>query len=136
MWKTSRVEGVNENGRQFWIHHIRDNQYKFTEVAPFPDVNLPANKKVKIKSTLQIEEGWGAWTNEIVQFRYKHLGKSTFNLSGKTIDYWQFFAKSRASFGKSQILYKFSDEYGFVEMKYENYNKETLVFTLVEAIEK
>jgi len=39
-----------------------------------------------------------------------------FDSAEKTIDCWHFFAKARASFGKSQILYKFSGEYGFVEM--------------------
>ncbi|MEL6720999.1 MAG: hypothetical protein AAFP82_20015, partial [Bacteroidota bacterium] len=79
--------------------------------------------------------GWGDWANKKVRSKRELLGKSTFDLSGKTIDCWQFLAKSRASFGKSQILYKFNDEYGFVEMKYKNYKKETLVFTLVEVRE-
>ncbi|MEL6944769.1 MAG: hypothetical protein AAFO82_19095, partial [Bacteroidota bacterium] len=82
-----------------------------------------------------VGKGWGDWANKKVRSKRELLGKSTFDLSGKTIDCWQFLAKSRASFGKSQILYKFNDEYGFVEMKYKNYKKETLVFTLVEVRE-
>jgi len=44
-WNTTTTEGIIENEDRVWIHPIRHNQYIFTEVAPFPEIELPASIK-------------------------------------------------------------------------------------------
>ena len=40
-WQNQEITGIIENVEKIWTHPFRSNQYNFTQVAPFPQVELP-----------------------------------------------------------------------------------------------
>ncbi|MFV0390790.1 MAG: hypothetical protein ACK5KP_02725 [Paludibacteraceae bacterium] len=135
LWKNQTGEGVIENFERVWMHPIRINQYKFTEIAPFPAVQFPLIKGKKWGNTTMIDEGWGEWNGETVEYKYKITGRTTFQLDDFQIDCWIIKSASKCSLGKSKLTTYFNDEYGFVKMIYKNYKNEKLVFELIKVEE-
>ncbi len=135
LWKNQTGEGVIENMEQVWMHPIRINQYKFTEIAPFPEVQLPLKKGKKWGNPLIINEGWGEWNGQTIENTYKISGQTTFKLNDLKIDCWIIKSVATCSLGKSKLTTYFNEEYGFVKMVYRNYENEKLVFELINIIE-
>jgi hypothetical protein len=121
-----------------WMHPIRVNQYKFTEVAPFPEVFFPLQKGKKWDGgETSIFEGWDEWSGQTVKSKYKISGKATYLLKkGSEISCWVIKSVAKCSSGKSKLLALFNEEYGFVKMEYQNYENEKLVFELIDVEEK
>lgn len=69
-WEKSITTGIIENAEQVWMHPFRDNQYIFTEVAPYPDVKLPLSVGKTWTWELNIYRGWGEWNNSTGNFIY------------------------------------------------------------------
>jgi len=135
-WAGKTEEGVIENVKQVWMHPVRVNQYKFTEVAPFPEVNLPLKKGKKWSEPLMIGDGWGEWNGQNIENNYKITGHKKFLLQNIKIDCWIIKSVSKSSFGKSKLTTFFNEEYGFVKLLYKNYEKEKLIFELIKVEEK
>ncbi len=135
-WNSQTGEGIVENIEQVWMHPIRTNQYKFTEVAPFPKVNLPLQKGKKWEGTTTGIIGWGEWDGQTVKCKYKISGKEIYLLGDLKIDCWVIKSVGKCSSGKSKLTTLFNEEYGFVKMEYQNYEKEKLVFELIKMEEK
>ncbi len=136
LWEEKTGEGVIENVEQVWMHPIRNNQYKFTEVAPFPKVSFPIKKGKKWDGSLNINDGWGEWNGETIKYKYKVSGQTTYLLGDLKIDCWIIKSVSTCSLGNSKLTMLFNKEYGFVKMEYRNYENETLVFELINIEEK
>ncbi|MGQ1908229.1 hypothetical protein ACT3CE_00435 [Marinifilum sp. RC60d5] len=132
-WTGKQSEGIIENVEEVWMHPIRVNQYKFTEVAPFPEVRFPLEKGKKWKSSLTINKGWGEWNNLEIANKYKITGRTKYTLSSLKIDCWIIESTSKSSIGKSTLYSLFTNEYGFVKMVYRNYKKEKLIFELIKV---
>ena len=136
IWTDNSATGVIENIEQVWMHPIRINQYKFTEVAPFPKVNLPLQKGKKWEGTTTGIIGWGEWDGQTVKCKYKISGQEIYLLGDLKIDCWVIKSVGKCSSGKSKLTTLFNEEYGFVKMEYQNYEKEKLVFELIKMEEK
>lgn len=132
-WTGSQSEGVIENAEQVWMHPIRVNQYKFTQVAPYPDVRLPLEKGKKWESSAHIFNGWGEWNHFRTSSEYEVLGKTTYELNSTKIDCWVVESTLKSSIGKSALTTLFNEKYGFVKMVYRNYEDEELIFELIEV---
>ena len=132
-WNNESIEGVVENEKYVWIHPMRSNQYKFTEVAPFPSVRLPLEKGKQWESQLSIDEGWGEWSNTSGYSEYTVKEKAKFNVQSEEIDCWVVYAEADFPFGISTLIFLFNSEYGFVQMNYTNYENERLVIKLFEV---
>ena len=129
--------GIIENVQEVWMHPFRDNQFNFTEVAAFPAVKFPLEVGKTWTSNLSIGEGWGDWENTTVNSNYKVVGRTKLKTGFKEFeDCWEIESKSIASFGVSLHNFWFDEEYGFVKMDYMNYEGQTLLFELIEVIEK
>ena len=135
-WNSQTGEGVIENIEQVWMHPIRINQYKFTEIAPFPEVQLPLKKGKKWGNPTMIDEGWGEWDGLTIESTYKITGQTTFKLNDLKIDCWIIKSVAKCQLGESKLTTYFNEEYGFVKMAYENYEDEKLVFELINIEEK
>jgi|GEM_PF-1100925 len=135
-WKGKIGEGVIENIEQVWMHPIRANQYKFTEVAPFPEVHFPLQKGKKWKRIVNVIKGWGEWNGQTVISKYKISGQTTYQEGDIEINCWIIKSVSKCSSGKSKLNTFFNEEWGFVKMEYHNYENEKLVFELVNVEEK
>lgn len=134
-WTNESNEGIIENEEEIWIHPMRTNQYKFTEVAPFPEIRLPLEIGKEWESSLNIKDGWGEWSNKTCTNIYKVIRKDSFNLNNNQILSWIVTAKSECPFGESKLEYQFNEKYGFLELKYLNYQKEILEIKMIN-IEK
>lgn len=131
LWTRERGEGVVENAEWVWMHPIRVNQYKFTEVAPFPDIQRPIQKGKKWVNSINVIDGWGDWNGLTVKCRYCILGQTSFELEGSKVACWVIKSTSKCSAGKSKLITLFNEDFGFVKMEYQNYEKESLVFELI-----
>ena len=128
-WNPQSVTGVIERDNWVWMHPFRGNQYQFTETAPFPQVYLPLSIGGKYNGgRLKIGEGWGAWKGTTWRRRYKVTGNSTREYGSERMENcWRIEARSRNfRFGTSKLIFWYHEEYGFVEMFYTNYKKQTL----------
>ena len=132
-WTGHTFEGVIENKEKVWMHPFRSNQYKFTEVAPFPSVELPLEVGNEWESNLTIGQGWGEWSNTSGYNYYKVIGKSEFSFGQNKIECWEIKSNSEFPFGNSKHVFKFNEQFGFVEMNYVNYENEELNIKMTEV---
>ncbi len=130
-WVNKAEEGIIENVEKVWIHPMRHNQYKFTEVAPFPEIELPLEIGKQWESTLNINNFFGEWANSSGVSEYEVIKRDSFTLKSGQIECWKIKSKSKFPFGISYLNYKFNKDYGFVELNYKNYKNETLEIRLV-----
>lgn len=135
-WSKEGVEGVVENEEKIWMHPFRANQYSFTEVAPFPKLELPLYVGKTWRSTLSIQNGWGDWANSNGSMFYEIVKKEDLVTPfGKIKECWKVMSKSKFKFGESQLIFWFSKEYGFVKFDYLNYGDQNLKIELVDVIQ-
>lgn len=135
-WNSQTGEGVIENIEEVWMHPIRINQYKFTEIAPFPQVKFPLEKSRIWYSQKMIDEGWGEWNGQTIINTYKIAGQTTIKLNDLQIDCWIIKGTAKCQLGNSKLTTYFNEEYGFVKMEYQNYENERLVFQLIKLEQK
>jgi len=133
-WSEETFTGVIENVERLWMHPFRENQFIFTQVAPFPSVRFPLEKGMTWEASLQIHKGWGNWSGLEGTSTYKVVDqierKLPFADVGKCwlIKSWAVFP-----FGTSYLDLFYHEEFGFTEMHYTNYVGENLKFFLVRV---
>lgn len=133
-WITETYTGVIENIEELWIHPFRANQYLLTEVAPFPMVKKPIREGKAWTSSLRILEGWGLWENSVGNKYYEVKEKTSLELpfSSEPVVCYEIEATASFPFGKSKLLFYYSEDYGFIKQVYQFYNGEKLKIQLVE----
>lgn len=132
-WTTSTTTGIIENTNQVWMHPFRDNQYLFTEVAPFPSVNLPLEEGKTWSNAISIYEGWGVWADSQLENSYEVVAYELVELEMGNLDAWHIYGIGIATFGTSTHNFWFHPDYGFVKMIVKNYAGQILKFELVEV---
>jgi len=138
IWDESVTTGAKENEQQVWIHPIRNNQYNYTEVAPYPDVRLDSLEAGgEWNSTLLIMMGWGAFKGK-VESHYQVVKQEHRQYGSLSLDScWLVHAVGKHSkLADSYLDFYFHPEYGFVEMNYRFYDGTKISFVLEEVIEK
>jgi len=136
-WMDKGIEGVIENVDKIWMHPFRFNQFNFTEVAPFPEVELPLEVGKKWTGSLRIMEGWGDWENTSGHSKYEVISNEDINTKlGHIPNCWRIQSSSRYEFGNSEFKYWFNENLGFVKQEYKNYGGQTLSIELEEVNEK
>lgn len=136
-WKKTIKTGIIENTDQIWMHPFRDNQYVFTEVAPFPDVKFPLFTGKTWSEEFNIYKGWGDWNNSSGNFNYLVEAREDIQTHfGRMEDCWKIKSEATFPFGKSFLDFWFNEKLGFVKMNYVNYEAQKLNIELIEIIEK
>lgn len=130
-WVNFDTTGIVENEEQIWMHPFRSNQFILTEISPFPNVRLPILKGNKWSSTLDIT-GWGDWKNETFKNEYQIEKCETELIFDKEVEIWYINASSTNGKITNSVLFKFTKEFGFIEMNYNFYNGMKLVFVMEE----
>ncbi len=128
--KLTETTGYIENDKSFWTHPFRANVFYITEVAPFPQY-IKDGKRVKIKTSLYIGEGWG---------RFEGVVKSGYKVSNyeNTLEEYpnqiiqKVIMKARHKLGKSYLSLLVSDSIGILLMDYRFFNNDTLTIVLKE----
>lgn len=131
-WKENVIEGVIENEERIWMHPFRSNQYIFTEVAPFPEIQLPIQIGKKWSSEIQITEGWGVWNQTNWRHKYKIVGSTSRNYPFGFLDNCikVTAVSSNKRFSKCKLDLWYHENYGFIELNYKNYKGQQLSIVL------
>ena len=132
-WRKSTVTGVIEDPREIWIHPFRNNQYAYTEEAPFPQIRrafLQPGSSWR-GGRLFIMGGWGAFkgsvqpTYTVEKLDDRQYGVRT--LSGC----WLIHSVGKHSrLGNSYLDFYFHPQYGFTEMHYRFFDGTRISFVL------
>ncbi len=136
-WVQQMPQGLAETGQDVWMTPFRQNQFKFTQVSPYPSVNLPLEDGKQWHSNLIMYGGWGDWDNQRLRSNYEVLGKETVELPmGVLEDVWHVNAIVNMNLGYNTLDMWFSEEYGFVKLIYKNYGGQLAQFEMTEVIER
>lgn len=136
MWTGEVKEGIIENVEQVWMHPFRFNQFNFTEVAPFPEVNFPLKIGNRWTARLHIQEGWGDWEDTHKYSEYEIVDRETIKTDlGIIKNCWKVKSIAKFKLGESKFDYWFNEDLGFVKMNYKNYGNQTLEIELIEVNE-
>lgn len=136
-WSVETITGVRENVKEVWMHPFRENQFNFTEVAPFPKILFPLDIGRSWEDTIRIPSGnWGDWENSEIISHYEVTNKETIKTRyGQIDDCWKIESRSDFRLGKSEFYFWFHEELGFIRMEYKNYENQTLLIELEEVNE-
>lgn len=132
------VTGVIEDKEEIWFHPFRKNQYVYTQVAPFPEINF---------EHLKIGDSWTGtkingqcWDNFIGELHHLHnvTSKTNYDYKNLSLDScWQIESVGTHSIlGKSYLNYLFHPQNGFIEMKYVFYDGTRINIYLKEITDK
>ncbi len=132
--KGRETTGVIENAKEVWIHPPRMGDFRFTELAPFPEIQKPFKKGKKWKSILKIGGGWNEWEGLSVKNSYEIIGQTDVSTPmGDFGNCWQVDAKGESKIGIFVLKLYFHPEYGFVFMEYHKPSGESVIFELVKV---
>jgi len=136
-WVRETQTGIIENVEKIWMHPFRENQFSFTEVAPFPKIKYPLEVGKIWTGQLSIQNGWGDWENTSGNSSYEVTSQEMIETKYGQIDKcWKVESIANYPFGKSTFDYWFSENLGFVKMNYRNYGGQYLEIELEKVNEK
>ncbi|MFT6137932.1 MAG: hypothetical protein ACJAUJ_001022 [Salibacteraceae bacterium] len=132
-WTTMTTTGIIENNQKTSIHPFRQNQYSFTQVAPFPDVSHPLYEGKVWSVKFNIHEGWGVWTNSTLDQNYSVIGYETVSIEFGELEAWHVSSMTTTEFGTLTHHFWYNEEFGFIKMIIKNYVGQLLQFELAEV---
>ncbi len=133
--------GIIENKLNVWLHPPRSNQFRMTEINPFPYIKRPYEVGNKWTWELAIGDQWSSrmwqeWNGNILnRYFYVITGKEIISSAfGKLLCY---VVKSRAQseIGETSLTAYFNEKFGFVKLFYTNIDGSELVMNLVKIKE-
>ncbi len=134
-WVKQSKTGIIDNQTMIFLHPFRDNQYYFTEIAPFPEIFYPLYAGKKWSVALNIGEGWGIWNGQRLETSYEILDSESVTINGKIMNNcWKISSNAISDFGVSYLTMWFHEEFGFVKLNYVTYASQNLQLELVEII--
>ena len=107
--------GYYYNDSSFWIHPIRSNQYRYTEIAPFPYIKFNETVGNSWSSSKEIGEGWCELAGKTKE---EYILKSKSIIKKGIKCYWVH-ATSIHPLGNSSVDFFFSKKRGLVLSKYQ-----------------
>ena len=131
-WMKFDSTGFIENDQKIFIHPPRHNQYTYTEIAPFPQIDYPLELNKKYRRILFIGSGWGEWDNLKLKNEYEIYKNEAILFFEKKLDCWFINSTSHSELGQSSMDFIFSTEIGFIEMNYTFYDKKKITFKLIK----
>ncbi|MEM9324817.1 MAG: hypothetical protein AAGA85_04140 [Bacteroidota bacterium] len=133
-WVDRATQALMETPADVWITPFRHNQFKFTQVSPYPSVNLPLELGKQWTSNLVMYDGWGDWDNQQLISNYQVIGQEALDLPFETLaGTWHVKATVSTNLGVNELDFWFHESYGFVKMIYRNYGGQLLQFELTEV---
>ncbi len=132
-WIDQMSVGMFESQDDVWMLPFRENQFIFTQAAPYPSVNLPLSVGKQWTSNLIIYEGWGDWNNQQLFSNYEVVEQVTLLKIefGDLKSTWHISSFLDAGYGVSTHDFWYHEAFGFVKMQYKNYKGQLLIFELV-----
>ncbi len=129
-WVRIYQEGVIENSDKIWMHPIRQNQYILTEIAPFPELKFPVFLNSNWESTLYIYKAFGSFEGTVFsKYRISNVVQKKYNFG--EVKCWEISSEGiHNKLGNNKVTYYFNELYGFTEMNYIFFNKESIEIKL------
>lgn len=136
------ITGKIENDSVIWFHPPRTNQYVYTYLTAYPEVQL---SQLKIggnwKSKVIILRGYPSNEEFVgsVESDFKVGGLVSDSIDGRSIsDCWKIVSTdTHSKLGESKSTFIFDEKYyGFIRMEFEYYNGIKIIFRLKEIITK
>ena len=134
-WQNQEITGIIENVEKIWTHPFRSNQYNFTQVAPFPQIELPIEIGKKWSDNkISLREGFGDWSNIKVKSEFEVIEKNHIQTEyGEFENSWKIRAISIFPLGQSELVYWYNADFGFVKLEYINYGNQRLDIEIIEV---
>ena len=129
-WVRLYQEGVIENSDKIWMHPIRQNQYILTEIAPFPELKFPVFLNSNWESTLYIYKAFGSFEGTVFsKYKISNVIQKKYNFG--EVKCWEISSEGiHNKLGTNRATYYFNEMYGFTEMNYTFFNKESIEIIL------
>ena len=133
-WQNQETTGIIENVEEIWTHPFRSNQYNFTQVAPFPQIELPLEIGKKWSDNkISLREGFGDWNNMKVKSEFEVIENRDIQTEyGGFKNSWKIKAISTFPLGQSELVYWYQKNYGFVKLEYVNYGNQRLEIEIIK----
>ncbi len=131
-WLTYDTSGFIENAKEIFIHPPRNNQYSYTEIAPFPQIAYPLEIGKTYRKFLFTGGNLGEWSNMKLVNEYKIVKQDKIKVLEKSYDVWFIKASSKSKLGKSHLNFIFSPQIGFIEMHYVFYDRKKITLQLID----
>jgi len=131
------TSGLIETSKYIWMHPFRHNQYLYTELAPFPSVNL--DSLIVGKSwdggVLFILSGWGKFKGRVHSCYEVVKQTDYFFMDTVLTDCWEIKAIGvHNKLGENNLQFIFHKEFGFLQMNYSFYDGVKIVFKLEDIL--
>ena len=127
---TGVIEKYRGKNQEVWMHPPRSLNYIITELCPFPSMNYPIQQGQKWTSGISGLGGYGDWDGYSIVSKYEVKGiEKIKNVLGE-IDCWLIETKSKSPLGIAQCDFYFNEKYGFVQMNYHFFDKNSLTLKL------
>ncbi len=138
-WIVQTTTGFIENGRTVWWHPFRDNQYIYTEIAPFPEVFFDSlGVCSEWNSELHIMFGWDNFKG-VVNSKYTLIDTiNDFELKNFKLKNCSRIEAigTHSVLGKSTLTILYDKSYGFLLLDYLFYDGTKIQFKLIDVINK
>lgn len=131
------ITGVTEkkNGKSVFLHPPRNHYLKFTELAPFPDINLTIGNTTSISYTT-ITHGFGDWNGKTIKKldTLKIDEKEIVKVDSLVLEcYVKTGSSNETPIGKIHSRFYFNNRYGFIKFVYNiEEDNETVIIEAVE----
>lgn len=134
-WMKQSATGIEDNHNMVFLHPFRDNQYYFTEIAPFPQVDYPLYIGKTWSAALNIGGGWGIWDGQRLETSYQIIDKESLTINNTSYDNcWKISSSASSDFGISYLTMWFHEGFGFVKLIYVTYADQILQLELDKVI--
>ncbi|MBK9017420.1 MAG: hypothetical protein IPM82_27115 [Saprospiraceae bacterium] len=133
--------GIIENKLNVWLHPPRSNQFRMTEVNPFPYIKSPYEVGNKWTWELAIGDQWSSrmwreWNGNILnRYFYAITGKEIIGSAFGKILCYVVKSSAQSEIGETSLTAYFNETYGFVKLFYTNIDGSELVMNLVKIKE-
>lgn len=135
-WVNQSATGIIDNEKMVFLHPFRDNQYYFTQIAPFPEVIYPLYVGKRWSAALNIGGGWGIWDGQRLETTYQVVEKESLTInSNEYINCWKISSSAASDLGVSYLTMWFDEEFGFVKFNYVTYAGQILQLEFDRLIE-
>lgn len=131
-WIKFDSTGFIENEEMIFIHPPRNNQFSYTEIAPFPQLLYPLENNNEFQRFLFIGTGWGEWDNLKLKNNYEIVKNEKIVILDNEIDCWFINSFSESELGVSYMDFIFNNEIGFIKMNYKFYDNKKIKFELID----
>ena len=139
------TSGLIENNKNIWMHPFRSPYYfRMHNVNPYPFVQFPLEigKKwewagMKVGGSTWSNPDWKSWEGSAeFTHEYEVAGKEILDTNFGNLECWVIEANGTSRIGNTGLTTYFNEEYGFVQMKFDNINKSKTIFKLTEIQER